>query len=95
MRERYIPPFIMLLAGVITSIFNIVNKTEMVTALKQLLFILIIFYIVGLFVKSIYMTAVVKYARKQVVQEADTNASNTDKTEDKQVDILQQDHKQP
>jgi len=54
----------MLLAGAICSIFNIVYKTEVLTALKRLLVVLIIFYIIGLVVKSIYLAAVVKYAKK-------------------------------
>jgi len=64
LRERYIPPFIMLLAGAIASIYNIVNKTEVLTALKTLLIVLIIFYIIGLIVKAIYLHAVVKAAKK-------------------------------
>lgn len=76
----------MLLAGAIASIYNIVNKTEMVTALKQLLIILVIFYIVGLIVKAIYTTAVVKFAKKTVVNVEDTNVSSNDETEDEFAD---------
>jgi len=54
----------MLLAGAITSIYNIINKTDVLTALKRLLIVLIIFYIIGLIVKAIFMAAVVKFAKK-------------------------------
>lgn len=68
LRERYIPPFIMLLAGAFVSIFNIIKKTEVLTALKQLLVALIIFYIIGHIVKAIYVAAIVKYAKKSEKQ---------------------------
>lgn len=47
MRERYIAPAIMLVAGAITSVFNIVNEVDFLESLKQLLIILILFYIIG------------------------------------------------
>ncbi len=47
MRERYIAPAIMLIAGAITSIFNIVNNIEFLDSLKRLLIVLIIFYAIG------------------------------------------------
>ena len=75
MRERYIPPFIMLLAGAIASIYNIVNKTEVLTALKTLLIVLIIFYIIGLIVKAIYLHAVVKAAKKNKDGQDDSKAA--------------------
>lgn len=53
MRIRYIPAMIMLAAGAITSIINIVNKVELLTGLKRLLLVLIIFYFIGLIVRSI------------------------------------------
>ena len=48
MRDRYIPAFIMLLAGAITIVFNIIKKVDINTSLKRLLLILILFYIIGL-----------------------------------------------
>jgi len=47
MRERYIAPAIMLVAGAITSVFNIVNEIEKFESLKRLLLVLILFYIIG------------------------------------------------
>jgi hypothetical protein len=47
MKERYIAPAIMLVAGAITSILNIVNGIEFLKGLERLLIVLIIFYIIG------------------------------------------------
>ncbi len=47
MRERYIAPAIMLVAGAITSILNIINGIEFLKGLERLLIVLIIFYIIG------------------------------------------------
>jgi len=47
MRERYIAPAIMLAAGAITSVLNIVNEVGKFEGLKRLLLVLILFYIIG------------------------------------------------
>lgn len=64
MKERYIPAFIMLTAGAITSILNIVNKVQILTGLKRLLIVLIIFYILGLIVKSIMIKILENNSKK-------------------------------
>lgn len=69
MRERYIPAFIMLVAGAITSALNIVSKVELVTALKRLLIVIIIFYVIGLIVKAIIHWALIKFAKKEYIEE--------------------------
>jgi len=51
MRERFIPAIIMLIAGTVTSIINMINKVEIVPGLKRLLLILVIFYLIGLIAK--------------------------------------------
>lgn len=94
MRERYIPPFIMLLAGAVASIYNIVNKTDVLTALKQLLAVLIIFYIVGLVVKAIYTAAVVRNAKKSADVQTDTNSVTGEKDEETHTDTQGQDNKE-
>ena len=57
MRERYIAPAIMLIAGAITSILNIVNGVKTLDGLKVLLIVLIIFYIIGKIVTVIIRKA--------------------------------------
>ncbi len=47
MQRRYIAPTIMLTAGAITIILNIVYKLELLASLKRLLLVLFIFYIIG------------------------------------------------
>jgi hypothetical protein len=83
----------MLLAGAIVSIYNIINKTELLTALKQLLVILIIFYILGIIVKDIFIAAVVKSAKKTQDEQVDSAVNNTDADEEVQADRLKQDNK--
>ncbi|NLZ82636.1 MAG: hypothetical protein GX915_03115 [Clostridiales bacterium] len=49
----YLPALVMLIAGAITSIINIIRKVELVTSLKGLLVVLIVFYILGLVTRSV------------------------------------------
>ncbi|HKL79837.1 MAG TPA: hypothetical protein VJ888_05305 [Mobilitalea sp.] len=53
MKQRYIPPLIMLIAGALTCILDIINKVELITSLKRLLIVLIIFYFIGIIAKAI------------------------------------------
>jgi fructose-specific phosphotransferase system IIC component len=70
LRERYIPAFIVLVAGAITSVINIVNKVELVTGLKRLLLVILIFYFVGLIVKAVIKAALTKFAKKEEPEES-------------------------
>jgi hypothetical protein len=63
MRERYIAPAIMLAAGAITSVFNIVNEVNFLEGLKRLLLVLILFYILGK-----VATIIISKATKIVIQ---------------------------
>ena len=47
MRDRYIAPAIMLVAGAVISIFNIINGIDFLKGLERLLIVLILFYILG------------------------------------------------
>jgi fructose-specific phosphotransferase system IIC component len=79
MRERYIPAFIMLLAGAITSIFNIVNHVPVYDALKRLLIVLIIFYILGLIVKGIIVKLIINASvREKELQEEKEDEGSKD-----------------
>ena len=64
MRERYIPALVMLLAGVITSVLNIVNEVVVEDGLKRLLLVLVIFYFVGLVIKAIIVRTVINAPKK-------------------------------
>ncbi len=64
MRERYIPALVMLLAGAITSVLNIVNEIVVEDGLKRLLLVLVIFYFVGLVIKAIIVRTVINAPKK-------------------------------
>lgn len=78
MREKYIPAFIMLIAGLITSIINIVNKVNMLDSLIRLFLVLIIFYIVGLFTKAVIHKAL----KSNPKVEEDSKEENTEENKD-------------
>ena len=53
MKTRFIPALTTLIAGLISCILDICNKTDTSLMLKHLLLVLIIFYIIGLIAKAI------------------------------------------
>ncbi|HHT98127.1 MAG TPA: hypothetical protein GXZ90_09575 [Clostridiales bacterium] len=53
MEKINIPAIVMLMAGFITCIFNIINKVELMHAFTRLIIVLVIFYIIGLIANSI------------------------------------------
>lgn len=53
MKQRYIPAFIMLLAGAITCAICMIKKYEVLYSLELLLGALVIFYIIGRIVQKI------------------------------------------
>lgn len=73
MRQRYIPAFIMLIAGAVTSIIDIVNGTPRLDSLKRLLLVLIIFYIIGLIAKALIKKATELRARPETEEEQEAN----------------------
>lgn len=69
MRDRFIPAVIMLIAGMVTSIINILNHVKLNTGLQRLLLVMIIFYIIGLIAKAIIMRASnLKPAQEETVE---------------------------
>lgn len=69
MQLRYIPSIVVLLAAAITSIINIMNHIELYTGLKRLLFVIIIFYIIGLIARTLLMKVITPKPRKQITEE--------------------------
>lgn len=47
MKNRFIPAFVMLTAGLICALFSIVKKWDVTYSLVLLLFVLLIFYCIG------------------------------------------------
>lgn len=82
MRERYVPAIIMLTAGAITCILDIYNKVEVLTGLKRLLLVLVIFYILGL-----TAVAVVRKVKAPMQKPGNNSGSEYDsQTDDKNTD---------
>lgn len=70
MQKKYIAPAIMLIAGAITSIINILNKVVFIDFLKILLLVLILFYILGSIVTVIIIkvTSIDKRIEKEEIK---------------------------
>lgn len=91
MKEKYIAPFITLVAGLITCICDIRNKVGVTTALVRLLVVLIIFYIIGCIArKLIHMICVLpsdeppqQEEEKEQEQEEQTEGEEKKETETK------------
>lgn len=79
MRVRYITPFVVLLACLITCIINIINGVETLFFLKSLLLILVASYIIG----SIG-TAIVTKVTTQKEEEVSTDIDLEEEEEDNQ-----------
>ncbi len=79
MRERYIPAIVMLLAGAITSVLNIVNRVKAEDGLKTLLLVLLIFYFVGLIIKAVIVRTVINAPKKgEEIQEEEAGGAGED-----------------
>ncbi len=79
MRERYIPAIVMLLAGAITSVLNIVNRVKAEEGLKTLLLVLLIFYFVGLIIKAVIVRTVINAPKKgDEIQEEEAGGAEED-----------------
>lgn len=81
MRTRYIPAGVMLLAGAVTCIISIVQKQEVVAALKTLLIVLILFYIIG-FIAKFFIEKILKDFTGKETQNAEENLDGEDSDTD-------------
>ncbi|MBP3702617.1 MAG: hypothetical protein J6I65_02410, partial [Lachnospiraceae bacterium] len=74
MKNRFIPAFVMLTAGLICALFSIVKKWDVTYSLVLLLFVLLIFYAIGKIAARIiaYMQAenTAQQKQKQLEEEA-------------------------
>jgi UDP-N-acetylmuramyl pentapeptide phosphotransferase/UDP-N-acetylglucosamine-1-phosphate transferase len=77
MREKYIPAFVVLIAAAITSIINIVNKVDVLTGLKRLLIVIIIFYIVGIIAKAVIRKAFTERPKKDFSEDDQEEESDS------------------
>lgn len=75
MKQKYIPAFIMLAAGAVTSILDIIHKTPKLDSLKRLLLVLLVFYIIGLIAKAIIKKATAIRVKEVIEEENTTDES--------------------
>ena len=73
MNQKYIPALIMLVAGAVTSILDIINRTPKIDSLKRLLLVLILFYFIGLVAKAIIKRAVAMKATEDIEELSGTD----------------------
>lgn len=83
MRDRYIAPAIMLVAGAITSIYNIINGVDFLKGLERLLAVLLAFYIIGKIAALVIRKATATDTKTAVQEENSTN--ETVETEEETV----------
>ena len=89
MKTRFIPALVTLLAAAILSIINIINKVELKIGLRNLLIVIIVFYIVGQIAKVVIHHSIQQTKEETLIEEAtleDTiskeDSSTTDKTDE-------------
>lgn len=89
MKTRFIPALITLIAAAIVSVINIIEKTELVPGLRNLLIAIIVFYLVGLISKTVINRTIEKNedaAEAELEVEEDTaeqDSSTNDKVDEK------------
>ncbi|MCI5856083.1 MAG: hypothetical protein MR016_01780 [Agathobacter sp.] len=69
MKTHYIPAIVMLAAGVIDSVFALLHHMDLLDYLKQLLFVLILFLMIGNILKMILDFGIKKMADKEEPEE--------------------------
>lgn len=82
MKTRFIPALVALLAATAVSIINIVNKTELIPGLRNLLITTLGFYILGSIGKSIINHAIYKKKTEDQSEITDTLSSEEASTVD-------------
>jgi hypothetical protein len=70
MKDRYIAPAVMLLAGAVMSIVNIINHETLIVSLWRVLLVLIGFFILGKIAAAIIRKATTE---KQIIEKAVEN----------------------
>lgn len=81
MRERYIPAIVMLIAGAITSILNIVNKIDPIQGLIRLLLILLLFFVVGMIIKAIIVKFIINAPKRGEASEDEDGVEEEEQEE--------------
>ena len=76
MKRKFLPPLVMLLAGLVCSILSLQQRVDLMTFTTRLLSVLVIFYIIGGVMKLVLDKALMVMADK------DTNENESEKADD-------------
>ena len=82
MKRNYIPAFIMLLAGFITCILGLYYQYDTVRLLITLFIVLVCFFILGCFVKSLVNHFIPKETEKEAEEPEETDGEETEDEEE-------------
>ena len=91
MKTRFIPALVTLLAAAILSIINIINKVELKIGLRNLLIVIIVFYIVGQIAKVVIHHPIQQTKEETLIEEAtleDTISKEDSSTNDKTDELV-------
>lgn len=77
-RTKYIPSIVMLTAGFVVCIVTYISKYSLITALLTILCTMVVFFVLGLFIKLLINKFIVEPLQ---VQKEDVNENNTEKKE--------------
>ena len=83
MKRNYIPAFIMLLAGFITCILGLYYRYSAVRLLFTLFIVLVCFYILGCFVKSLVCHFIPEKTEEEEEEDLKTEDEEAEKEEEK------------
>lgn len=81
LRTNYLPAFVMLLAGFIYCLFGIRDGVGALDFTKQLLIVLLVFYILGSIIKLILDSLMKLAATKEEIVETEEETSEEEDTE--------------
>ena len=84
MRARYITPFVVLVACLITCVINIMNGVEILFFLKSLLLILLASYVIGS-IGTFIVTTVITEKKKEESTDIDLEAEQQEEANEQGV----------
>lgn len=79
-RTKYIPSIVMLTAGFVVCIVTYISKYSLITALLTILCTMVVFFVLGLFIKLLINKFIVAPLQ---VQKEDVDENNTEEKENK------------
>lgn len=77
MKTKYIPALVTLTAGAIAAILNMLHGADNMSALKSLLFTLVIFFIIGQIAKGVLNSVLVNRTEEEDLDKEDAKDEET------------------